>query len=231
MNYLEKIHWDVNDDTNAVKDFLNVDSLKKIKKIVKITLFELGYLWKDYQIYHLGFGSFGHAFLVKNDNEKFVLKFTSDINEYKNAKLLIGKNLNYISNYYKAVKLDLKSKTFFNTYAITLEYLETPKKYLSDDLFYLIDTFVVFKLKNPDLEFDEYYDERNFAHLSEDQYYDLCYDLEKISEEAKKYNIKIKDLHSANVGYKKNHLAWFDVGFTSENNFEYNDKPIKINIY
>jgi len=176
----------------------------------------------DNDITFLGSGSYGNAYEIEGENK--ILKLTSDYDEYVNATTLLKKNTKYIINYYDARSLIGKGRMVIEDVEIDVE--EYDEDYLYDWRFYAI---ILDKVDKPPKEYMEFIKKNSLCYKNIDKleylknygdndirYRFLIDQTIELMKEAEKVGVNAYDLHMGNLGWKDNHLVYFDIGTSSK---------------
>lgn len=167
---------------------------------------------------HLGEGSQGHAYLLKNGK---VLKVTGQHSEYHTSTTIIGLQSPYINRIYDTFLIKDLGDTF---YGVLQEYLDTScQSDLGDMEEYAYEEFNTdfwdlfrYVYHEDPLEFSEEYAQLISAmeYDGHKVYVDYMKDLLAILYEVDRLDIKSVDILDLNLGMKNGRLVQFDLGYT-----------------
>jgi len=175
MKHIQKFNSFINEDV-----YFNVNKQKQMS-----ILASLGYNI----IKAIGGGSYGNCFLEDNGN---IVKITNDRSNAIASQSLIGKNLEYLSNVYRVIKVVDNNIAL---YVIEMESCDTKNL----DKNKLKNIFNLFSYKKMNVIYKIYPNS-------------YVRDFLKIQEEARENEIRLDLQNSGNFGLKNGHLCAFDLG-------------------
>lgn len=164
---------------------------------------------------HLGEGSQGHAYLLKNGK---VLKVTGQHSEYHTSTAIIGLQSPYINRIYDTFLIKDLGDTF---YGILQEYLDTSCQSVLGDMEEIVKVCFdlnIFVLLRYDFRDDKDYFYHEWGRLMDffegDDMIEYLKDMLNIVEEAERLGIQDLDIIDLNLGMKNGRLVQFDLGYT-----------------
>lgn len=178
--------------------------------------------------FEIGVGFWG---VVYDIGDK-ILKITTDLTEIENAFKLLGENTNHFPHIYNIHKVDFDKQSYGVIIAEKLEKMVTLTQYniIQEKLESILGTLdYEFPIEDEDVIFNTFY---NYSLnrlpnnvIKEVKKIPFIKSLFKIDKEAKKYNIKIDDIHYGNLAINGNKLVLIDLGGYGE---EQREADIKI---
>lgn len=210
------------------------------------------YIAKEYFFYDdaklMSSGTMGTAFSV--DNDRKVLKLTTDVDEALRAERIRGKHFKNLMGYYTVKKIKSSNSVLNGIHCLLMDKLP---KVLTDDqeaegifntyesmyaIAYNYSDMPGYEIKNPNILkkfikqklsqfrfYNEFTDE--YKVVAERMWFDLI----QIRKQLRKCGIITNDITRGNLGFDKNgNLIFFDIGYPGSGRKELRNKEIQVQI-